>query len=178
MPLTAELEAAIGATAAAQLRIAIARWSEAWSLPDLPEAVVIDLNRRLRTRVGRYCPDGHRIELGPRFLSLRSRKAEVLAHELAHAAVRRRYSRNCKPHGPEWKSLVRAAGFEPMLRMRVRATPTTATSSGDAARYQHRCPVCQMTRLAGKPVTAWRCRSCAVAGLPGLLVIERMGIRR
>lgn len=178
MPLTVALEVAVGASTAARLRAAIERWSAEWALPDLPDAVVIDLNRRLRTRVGRYCPDRHRIELGPRFLSLRSRKAEVLAHELAHAAVRRRYSRNCKPHGPEWKSLMRAAGFEPMLRMRVPPTPTTATSPGDTVRYQHRCPVCQMTRWARKPVTAWRCRSCAAAGLPGLLVIERVGVRR
>ena len=178
MPLTAELEVAIGATAAARLRIAIASWSEAWSLPDLPEAVVVDLNRRLRARVGRYCPDGHRIEVGPRFLSLRSRKAEVLAHELAHAAARRLHPRARKPHGPEWKSLVRATGFEPMVRLRVPAPPKTVTGSSETARYRHRCPVCQMTRWARKPVTAWRCRSCAAAGLPGVLVINRVGVRQ
>jgi predicted SprT family Zn-dependent metalloprotease len=178
MPLTAALEAAIGTTAAARLRIAIARWSEGWSLPDLPEAVVVDLNRRLRTRVGRYCHDGHRIEVGPRFLSLRSRRAEVLAHELAHAAARRLHPRARKPHGPEWKSLIRAAGFEPMVRLRVSATPKTVTGSGETARYRHRCPVCQMTRWSRKPVPAWRCRSCAAAGLPGVLVINRVGVRQ
>jgi predicted SprT family Zn-dependent metalloprotease len=178
MPLTAELEAAIGATAASRLRMAIARWSEAWSLPNLPEAVVVDLNRRLRTRVGRYRPDSHRIEVGPRFLLLRSRRAEVLAHELAHAAARRLHPRARKPHGPEWKNLVQAAGFEPMVRLRVPAPPKPVTRSGETARYRHRCPVCQMTRWARKPVTAWRCRACANAGLPGVLIINRMGVRQ
>jgi predicted SprT family Zn-dependent metalloprotease len=175
MPLTAELEAAIGATAAARLRIAIARWSEAWSLPDLPEGVVVDLNRRLRTRVGRYCPDGHRVEVSPRFLTLRSRKAEVLAHELAHAAARRLHPRARKPHGPEWRSLVRAAGFEPVVRLRMLETPMAVKLSGETVRYRHRCPICQMTRWARRPVTAWRCRSCAAAGLPGVLLINRVG---
>lgn len=147
-------------------------------MPDLSEAVVVDLNRRLRTRFGRCCPDGRRIEVGPRFLSLRSRKAEVLAHELAHAAARRLHPRARRPHGPEWKKLVRAAGFEPVLRLRVPATLTTETGSGDTARYQHRCPVCQMIRWARKPVTAWRCRSCAAAGLPGVLAINRVGVDR
>lgn len=178
MPLTPALEAAIGATAAARLRIAIARWSEVWSLPDLPEAVVVDLNRRLRTRVGRYRPESHRIEVGPHFLSLRSRKAEVLAHELAHAAARRLYPRARGPHGAEWQSLVRAAGFEPVVRLRVPATWTAVTGSGETARYQHRCPVCQMTRWARKPVRAWRCRSCAASGLPGVLIINRVDVRR
>lgn len=178
MPLTAALEAAIGATAAARLRIAIARWSKDWALPDLPEVVVVDLNRRLRARVGRYCPDGHRIEVGPPFLSLRSRKAEVLAHELAHAAVHRLHPLARKPHGPEWKSLVRAAGFEPAVRLRMPATRTTGTGLRETARYRHRCPVCQMTRWGRRPVTAWRCRSCTAAGLPGVLVIDRVDVRR
>lgn len=176
MPLSAELEAAIGTKAAGRLRIAIKRWAETWSLPDLPDTVHVDLNRRLRTRVGRYCPAGHRIEVGPRFLALRSRKAEVLAHELAHAATRRLHPRAAKPHGPEWRRLVRAIGFEPLVRLGGTTTPRTVPGTGEMARYQHRCPVCQMTRWARKPVTAWRCRSCAAAGLPGVLEINRMSV--
>jgi predicted SprT family Zn-dependent metalloprotease len=104
--------------------------------------------------------------------------AEVLAHELAHAAARRLHPRARNPHGAEWKSLVRATGFEPMVRLRVPAAPPPVTGSGETARYRHRCPVCQMTRWARRPVTAWRCRNCAAAGLPGVLIINRVGVRQ
>jgi predicted SprT family Zn-dependent metalloprotease len=36
---------------------------------------------------------------------------EVLCHELAHVAVYRLHGRSVRPHGPEWKRLVRQVGF-------------------------------------------------------------------
>jgi hypothetical protein len=48
--------------------------------------------------------------------ALRDLLEEVLCHELAHVAVYRLHGRAVRPHGPEWKGLVAAAGFKPRAR--------------------------------------------------------------
>ena len=42
---------------------------------------------------------------------------EVVCHEFAHAAVDERYGRRGRPHGREWRSLMRLAGREPRVRI-------------------------------------------------------------
>jgi len=97
---------------------------------------------------------------------------EVLCHEAAHLAVHVLHGLKARPHGAEWARLMRIAGFEP----RVRFDPARLTSglrswvrAGTA--YDHRCPVCGASRMAGRPVRNWHCRRCADAGLGGVLEI-------
>lgn len=141
-----------------------------WAMPSLATAVSLRVNRRLTGTVARYVREDRTIELGPRFLALRGRRLEVLVHELAHAAVALGPNKRTAPHGPEWQALVRAAGFEAHARM---ACHTTRHMRPSAARYEHRCAVCQMVRLAARPVRRWRCRQCVEAGLSGQLQITR-----
>jgi ribosomal protein L37AE/L43A len=49
-------------------------------------------------------------------------------------------------------------------RVRIKKAPT----------WEHRCPVCQATRIARTRVTRWRCHTCRNQGLSGELVIERL----
>ena len=39
------------------------------------------------------------------------------------------------------------------------------------SRFLHRCPVCDFSRVAARPVRSWRCADCVAAGLGGNLVI-------
>ena len=141
-----------------------------WAMPSLATAVSLRVNRRLTGTVARYVREDRTIELGPRFLALRGRRREVLVHELAHAAVALGASERSAPHGPEWQALVRAAGFPAQARMMCHIARPTRPSS---ARYEHRCPVCQMVRSAARPVRRWQCRQCVEAGLSGRLDITR-----
>lgn len=106
----------------------------------------------------------------------------VLTHELAHLAVHARHGQTVAPHGAEWSALMRVAkvpsGARITARCRARSTePVSAAAlSTDApvrrrSRYEHRCPVCQMTRIAKRPVSRWRCRACSAVGLEGRLSI-------
>ena len=106
---------------------------------------------------------------------------EVLCHELAHVVAYELNGRNCRPHGPEWASLMRQAGYAPRIRIDIRDLPVdyAAWLSAQIARrasteFVHRCPVCQASRIAGRPVRRWRCLRCREAGLDGVLTITRL----
>jgi len=141
-----------------------------WAMPSLATLVSLRVNRQLTCTVARYVREDRTIELGPRFLALRGRRKEVLVHELAHAAVVLGAGNRTAPHGPEWQALVRTAGFPAHARMTCHTARNTRSSS---ARYEHRCPVCQMVRSAARPVRRWQCRQCVEAGLAGRLHITR-----
>jgi predicted SprT family Zn-dependent metalloprotease len=168
--------AEIEAHANSKLQEALRRWSSAWALPDLSREISIRTSKRFRTSLGRYSALDSEIALahwlleGPEQLL-----EEVLCHEAAHAAVHRRFGSGVRPHGAEWRELMRRAGFPARVRIpsdelprdqhiRIKKAPT----------WEHRCPVCQVTRLARTRVTRWRCRACRDQGRSGELVIERL----
>jgi predicted SprT family Zn-dependent metalloprotease len=100
---------------------------------------------------------------------------EVVCHEAAHLAARELHGSRCRPHGPEWVTLVRAAGFEPRPQIPwVTPSPAPHRTTARRRRYNHRCPVCQFQRTASRPVWRWRCAACVAAGLSGRLEITSL----
>lgn len=163
-----------------------------WGLSRSELAARLRLNPRLTRSVARYRRETGVIELGPRFFHFRTRRKEVLCHELAHVAVELLYGKPVRPHGIEWRNLVESAGFVAHARLpvtpgRCADLPRTGEyppSDGPGYRpaeihyvYEHRCPVCQMIRRARRPVGQWRCANCVAADLPGTLSITRI-VRR
>jgi predicted SprT family Zn-dependent metalloprotease len=110
--------------------------------------------------------------VGPRFIVLRSKRREILCHELAHAAANRRPAAGQSPHGAEWSKLVQSAGFDPVAQLTTARKSSPSPQSRDA-RYEHRCLVCQFVRVARRPVASWRCPECVRCGLPGKLTVKR-----
>jgi predicted SprT family Zn-dependent metalloprotease len=156
----------------------IQSWSRLWGLPNLSEEVTVRFNGRLRTTVARLLSDVDVIEVGPRFIDLRSKRREIICHELAHAAANRRPRRGKPPHGVEWAALVLSAGFDPVPRLAVSRKSSPSTQSRNV-RYEHRCLVCQFVRVARRSVHSWRCPECISCGLPGKLTISVLnGSRR
>lgn len=169
------------------------RLSRRWGLSGSALNAGLRFNPRLSRSVARYRRETGVIELGPRFFRLRSRRKEVLCHELAHVAVDYLYGKQVQPHGSEWRKLVESAGFTPAARLpatpALREEERVGTSEDKSVAglarspttvrdvYEHRCPVCQMSRRAKRPVSQWRCANCVAAGLPGTLEITRM-VRR
>src|SRR5262245_102885 len=95
---------------------AMSKWAKLWRTPELTQHVTISFSPRLRKALGRVRPSSGMITLnadlasGPQSLLL-----EVLCHEAAHVAAYLLHGHRAKPHGPEWRMLVRAAGYEPSL---------------------------------------------------------------
>jgi SprT protein len=149
---------------------AIRRWLDLWNISDLGARTTIEYSTRLTRSLGRCYPERRIIRLAS-FLdeSDNSLIEEVLCHELAHIAARELHRGRIRPHGREWKALMRAAGFEP--RTRLPAPPNAPNPSRTRHLYVHRCPVCQRSRIARRSMRRWRCRACLDAGLDGVLTI-------
>jgi predicted SprT family Zn-dependent metalloprotease len=155
----------------ANLKEDIQGWSRLWGLPNLSQEVTVRFNGRLRTTVARLLSGVDVIEVGPRFIALQSKRREIICHELAHAAVKKRLRGGQPPHGPEWAALVRFAGFDPVPRLTVPQKSSPSTQSRNV-RYEHRCLICQFVRVARRSVHSWRCAECVRCGLPGKLTIS------
>ena len=132
----------------------------------------IEFSPRLRTSLGVCYPERRLIRLHP-ILAEREHAEllrEVVCHEAAHIAAEINAGGRVRPHGPEWKALVRQSGYEPR-----RAIPVPGFRAGQrppaATVYEHRCPVCQTVRRSSRSQPRWKCADCVEAGLSGDLVI-------
>jgi|SRR5690606_1642370 len=152
------------------LNEAIARYAELWSRPDLSETVSTRFSTRLSKSWARTNLESRTITLAATLQGDLSRLEEVLCHELAHIAAHDSVGRQEGPHGPTWKQLVRIGGFEPRLRLAY-GDDAPRVVVRRPSRFLHRCPVCDFSRVAARPVSSWRCADCVMAGLRGDLVI-------
>lgn len=146
-----------------------------WGVPRLPALVTFRFNGRLRTTIARWVIKSQCLEVGGRFMELEGGHLEILLHELAHAAAVIKYGVGVRPHGPEWRTLVHEAGFQPNARRTLHGSvgkAVAAASKPSASLYEHRCLVCHAVRYARKPMASWRCVECASSGLNGKLAIR------
>ena len=122
--------------------------------------------------LGRTQPLKKDVRLNPDLSSSLSKHLEeTLCHELAHIATVHKYGESAMPHGQEWQSLVRQAGFEPIIRMHV---PSNKRSRISTKRFSHKCPTCFSERIAKIRMTRWRCSGCVQDGMGGELIIEEV----
>ena len=156
------------------------RWLGLWNTPGLAARATIEYSSRLTRSLGRCYPERRLIRLAG-FLETGLDEGEstlleeVLCHELAHLAARELHGLHIRPHGPEWKALMRAAGFEPRIRLPLPASAPNPRPRRRRQRYLylHRCPICQLSKTAKRAVRQWRCAACLGAGLDGTLDITR-----
>jgi predicted SprT family Zn-dependent metalloprotease len=152
----------------------LGHWGHRWGLPGFSQTVRIEWARRFRRSLGRVHLDRRVVRLSEALaVAPPEVLLEVLCHEIAHLAASDLHGRHCRPHGPEWAALVRAAGFEPRRRIpwSLPRPPSAQQTAARVRRYIHRCPVCQLHWTAGRPVRQWRCAPCVAAGLSGHLDI-------
>ena len=99
------------------LRSRARQWGELWGVPHLADSVTVEFSPRFRSSLGLCRPVEGRVRLAAHLTNGRPELLEeVLCHELAHVAVYRLHGRSVRLHGPEWKGMVRSAGFEPRVR--------------------------------------------------------------
>lgn len=148
-----------------------------WDLDAAALGARIEFSSRLRTSLGVCYPERNLIRLHP-FLARPENSMllhGVVCHEAAHIAAPIKAGRRVKPHGPEWKALVRECGYKPRVRLQVpdfhKSRQSRKNGSDLRAVFEHCCPVCQTQRLASRPQRRWRCADCVDAGLDGKLTI-------
>lgn len=151
----------------------LTQWASLWSVPDLPSKTHIVFSRRLTAALGRCTPQSGSIRLNPGLLEAPTETLrEVVCHEAAHVAAWLLHGRRARPHGPEWKDLMRLAGYEPHVRWAEGSVPLGVRRRRPSTlTYVHACPVCGASWSAKRRVSRWRCAACLDAGLDGKLEI-------
>jgi predicted SprT family Zn-dependent metalloprotease len=151
-------------------------WAELWGCTGLEQRIGLQVSSRLRTTLGRCAPRRREVRIASFLLDAPDALLdEVLCHESAHVAVYELHGPGPRPHGAEWRTLMRAAGFEARVSLALDDLHGLPESVRRArAMWEHRCPVCHARSLAGRPVRQWRCAQCRESGLDGRLIITRM----
>jgi len=109
---------------APHLLAAIPSWAEAWGVPGLEARISVGFSTRMTRSLGRCQPEQKRIRLASWLREAPAELlAEVLCHEAAHVAVHELHGRGCRPHGSEWRALMRAAGYDARTRIPEDALP-------------------------------------------------------
>jgi hypothetical protein len=121
--------------AAPDLIAAIPRWAETWGVPGLETRLEVSFSTRMSRSLGRCHPERRRIRLASWLREAPGTLlAEVLCHEAAHVAVFELHGRACRPHGGEWRALMRQAGYEARARIPEEQLPPEGRRVTDEAR--------------------------------------------
>jgi len=146
-------------------------WGCRWGIPGFEASLSIRVSGRLTRSLGRCNPARGTITLRAGLSP--DQLPYVLCHEAAHIAAVLLFGPAIKPHGPEWASLVSAAGFIPSVRYPGAPPPAPVAKPAPPGRfrYAHQCLTCQTTRWARRPMRHWRCAECLAAGLAGEMLL-------
>lgn len=142
----------------------IESWGRIWRVPSICAGLEISFSARMRSKLG-SC-HAHRRKITLNLLLARPENAEVarevLCHEAAHLAAYDLFGRRAKPHGPEWKALMRSASFEPRVRFDPASVAGLALRRKSSFTYHHVCRDCGARFVSGRTDRRWRCRFCYV----------------
>jgi predicted SprT family Zn-dependent metalloprotease len=156
-------------------------WCNIWGVSELAAEISVEFSSRMTRSLGRCYPDRKLIRIAE-FVVEESQELfrKVLCHEVAHLAAYELHGNSIRPHGREWKVLMQQAGYSPSVKFTGDCSfPTRPTRpSRPRLRYEHRCPVCQATRFARRPMHGWRCARCVKSGLVGQLEIRTWPIAK
>jgi predicted SprT family Zn-dependent metalloprotease len=158
-------------------RSLIARLALVWGTPDLESRVHLRTSRRMTRTLARAFPSTGEVRISTRVLEFAPEDLllEIVCHEAAHVACFLIHGRRVRPHGAEWRRLMRRAGYAPRVRLNTDAIPSFPQPSRRPRVYQHHCPACGWTGLARTTNRRWRCAACVTAGRSGRLVVGRVG---
>lgn len=148
-------------------------WFGIWGLGAVAAAVRVRFSRRMYRTVGRCWPERREVAFASAVQKLAEpQQLAILCHEFAHIAAWEHHGHGIRPHGPQWRSLVLAAGFEPSVRFDHE--PSIALLNAHAPRrrrYLHVCPRCRSNRISARRMLRWRCGVCYETGRDGRLDI-------
>ena len=151
----------------------LAKLGACWDEPALAARLHVAPSRRMTRTLGCYDLRRREIRIAAWLLEAPSSRddlrREVLCHEAAHAVVHERHGEAARPHGAEWRALMRRAGYAPRVRIPGIDAGEVARRAGRA--FEHRCPVCDKARILSSRQRRLRCRACVESGRSGELAI-------
>jgi len=147
-----------------------------WGMESLEDRLTLKISGRMTRSLGNCHPRTATIRLNRALLDPRNAEVfkEVLCHEAAHAAVFFLYGRSCRPHGPEWKSLMETAQYIPRVKIpgsEIHGRRKTGRKT--RYRYTHRCLDCGRIFRSRKTDRRWRCKRCLNLGYEGFLELVK-----
>ena len=123
--------------AAPHLLATVPGWAEAWGVPGLESRLCVRFSTRMSRSLGRCHPERKLIRLASWLREAPyALLTEVLCHEAAHVAVYELHGRDCRPHGSEWKTLMRAAGYPARTRIPEDLLPPIGRRTARAGRVR------------------------------------------
>lgn len=142
---------------APDLRPWIASWGAAWSVPDLAERTTVSFTGRMSRSLGRCALRTGEIRLNAALLDgPEAALLEVVCHEAAHAATFILHGPKARPHGREWKALMRAAGYDPVVRWPEHMVPDEVKRKRGHSPFPYRAPRTAVSRGTGeRPLLEW-----------------------
>jgi predicted SprT family Zn-dependent metalloprotease len=153
--------------AAPVLQHSINHWAKLWRVTGLGKTVELSFSKRLTKSLGTARRKSGVIRLHSGLLAgRRALLLEALCHEVAHIAAYKLHGLKAKPHGPEWRALVEAAGYKATIALRH---PSIVPARKLKATYRYSCPVCHTAYFSRRKSSRLRCGHCLDAGLPGSL---------
>ena len=143
-----------------------------WGADIMSSTLTLRISSRMISSLGSYRPDKDTISLNRTLMDQRNSSIlkEILCHEAAHAAVLSIHGNGCKPHGREWKELMKTAQYVPRARIpgnQIHSRPGAGKSV--RYRYTHMCLDCGRIFRSWRTDRRWRCKSCMNLGLDGFL---------
>lgn len=146
---------------------ALSKWARTWQTPDLPQFVRVSFSPRLKRSLGRVRPKYGTISLHGKLSGAPRRVLlEILCHEAAHVAAYLLHGPRVTPHGPEWRALVRAVGYQPRTSLKCALLRDAPPSRSAAHKHCYRCPVCQTDHFVKRRSSKIVCGACFRHGVP------------
>lgn len=151
--------------------------ADRWSIPTLMDGVRVVPSSRMTRTLARAYPRLKTIRISTRVLELENDEflREIVAHEAAHLACYIKHGARIRPHGREWRELMRQAGYQPRVRFDSGSVEGLPAPQQRPRVYEHACPVCGWTQMARTTNRRWRCATCVRAGRDGGLEVRRVG---
>ena len=157
----------------------LTRWATLWRTPGLVDRVTVEFSPRLARSLGRVRPASGIIRLNALLQNVPHKiLLEVLCHEAAHVAVYLTHGLKAQPHGPDWRDLVRRAGYTPTTKLAHPSLPrprpnlsskVSALTPRPATRHRYHCPICQHVYFVRRKSSRLHCTACDPAGCPAPL---------
>jgi len=150
---------------------AIAKWARVWNLPGLARSVTAAFSTRMRRSLGSAHRQSGSVRINSRLaVGHPGLLLETLCHEVAHIAAFRLHGKKAKPHGPEWRALVLAAGYKPTTMMFCRRIErANECPAARKALFKYLCVTCQSPYIGRRKDSRLRCGRCLDMGLSGIL---------